>query len=344
MLINGFSGHLWPIRYKPLEDELLSSWIVRLAHGHGMKAQTFCNNIFGSSQQVWNRDIDRLAPNWVLDELAKRTGTAPSAVFATTLRSYEGSIYELNRASGTLFWIQTLQIYHRKRDGYGIQYCPQCLKEGPVPYFRKKWRISFCTICPKHDCMLLDRCPHCDTGIAFHRVDTGILNWEAESSIDNCHACGLGLSQTPLRKISTYSEDIYRWISNLNLQIFKASSADEDFSLSKTAIKDLLVSRKLAQLLISKTKTLNLYEHVCDELNVQSFLTTKNRVVIESRHIDERHHMVQLIAWLMLDLKSKLDTAWRRKAVRYSHLKKDFENAPDHYLKIVENFSNWRLQ
>ena len=114
--------------------------------------------------------------------------------------------------------------------------------------------------------------------------------------------------------------------------------------LPKATIEDLLVSRKLAQLLISKTKTLNLYEHVCDELNVKRFLAAKNSTAIESRHIDERHHMVQLIAWLMLDLKSKLDMAWRCKAVRYSHLKKDFENAPERYLKIVGNFSNWRLQ
>jgi hypothetical protein len=28
---------LWPIRYKPFDDELLSCWLVRLAHGHGLK-------------------------------------------------------------------------------------------------------------------------------------------------------------------------------------------------------------------------------------------------------------------------------------------------------------------
>jgi len=30
----GLTAPLWPIRYKPLPDELLSSWLVRLAHGH----------------------------------------------------------------------------------------------------------------------------------------------------------------------------------------------------------------------------------------------------------------------------------------------------------------------
>jgi len=49
----GVRTALWPIRYKPLPDELLSSWLVRLAHGHGLKVQTFCNLIFGNRRQVW---------------------------------------------------------------------------------------------------------------------------------------------------------------------------------------------------------------------------------------------------------------------------------------------------
>ena len=72
-MIRGLTSPLWPIHYKPLPDELLSSWLVRLAHGHGLKVQTFCNLIFGNSQQVWNRDIDRLAPTWLLDQLSYRT-------------------------------------------------------------------------------------------------------------------------------------------------------------------------------------------------------------------------------------------------------------------------------
>jgi len=30
---------LWPIHFKPLPDELLGSWIIRLGHAHGYKAE-----------------------------------------------------------------------------------------------------------------------------------------------------------------------------------------------------------------------------------------------------------------------------------------------------------------
>ena len=66
---------LWPIRYKLLPDELLSSWLVRLAHGFGLKVQTFSNLLFGCNYQVWNRDIDRFAPDWLVEQLSSHTGT-----------------------------------------------------------------------------------------------------------------------------------------------------------------------------------------------------------------------------------------------------------------------------
>lgn len=104
------AAQLWPIRYKPLPDELLSCWLVRLAHGHGLKVQTFCNAIFGEHLQVWNRDIDRLAPPWLLTELSIRTGTPHPVVANTTLRMYEGTLYRKFRSAGALHWMLVLQM------------------------------------------------------------------------------------------------------------------------------------------------------------------------------------------------------------------------------------------
>jgi hypothetical protein len=131
--MRGFTSPLWPIRYKPFPDELLSCWLVRLAHGHGLKVQTFCNLMFGNRRQVWNRDIDRLAPAWLVDELILRTGTSPELAWGTTLHAYEGILYSKFQMSGTLRWILALKVYHRTRKGYGLQFCPACLAEDQVP-------------------------------------------------------------------------------------------------------------------------------------------------------------------------------------------------------------------
>jgi hypothetical protein len=127
---------MWSIRVWPLPDELLTSWIIRVAHGFGLKVQTFCNILFGNTRQVWNRDVDRLGPEWLIESLSIGTGTPLAKAFATTLRAYEGILYVQYKTPGALPWIQTLKMHHRKRDGFGIQFCGRCLAEDPVPYFR----------------------------------------------------------------------------------------------------------------------------------------------------------------------------------------------------------------
>ncbi len=43
-----FTRTLWPVHLKPQEDELLSSWLARLALAHGQTVATF-------TSQVWPR-------------------------------------------------------------------------------------------------------------------------------------------------------------------------------------------------------------------------------------------------------------------------------------------------
>ncbi|MDQ3555642.1 MAG: TniQ family protein, partial [Gemmatimonadota bacterium] len=81
-------GRLWPVHLKPLPDELLSSWLGRLAAAHGLKLHTFCTLAFGR-RALWNRDLDRLAPPEVMEVLAERTATPPARVRETTLARYE---------------------------------------------------------------------------------------------------------------------------------------------------------------------------------------------------------------------------------------------------------------
>lgn len=50
------TGSLWPIHFKPYKNELLSSWLVRLAHAHGLKIQSFYHLEFGSQYEIWNME------------------------------------------------------------------------------------------------------------------------------------------------------------------------------------------------------------------------------------------------------------------------------------------------
>lgn len=333
--MRGLTSPLWPIRYKPLPDELLSSWLVRLARGHGLRVQTFCNLIFGNQLQVWNRDIDRLGPDWIVDVLSERTGTPIEVARATTLRSYEGRLYPVFRSSGALQWITTLQMFHRTRQGFGMQYCPQCLLEDQIPYFRKEWRVAFVTTCSRHKCMLRDRCMACGAGVAFHRGDMGNLQGQHRESIADCFACGEGLASGLVDPIEPYVPEVLNWLSGVSTSVMSSDPSASDFD-------NLNVMRQLALLFLSRYSTVRLHDHVCGELGLQPVLLAYEKLGFESRLLAERHHVIQLIGWLMMDLESRMRSAWRAKAVRYNHMLKDFDRAPDFYCKIVGGFANWR--
>ncbi len=331
--MRGLTAPLWPIHFKPLPDELLSSWLVRLAHAHGLKIQTFCTLIFSSKLQLWNRDIDRLAPNWLLKELSDRTGVAYKDLFQTTLRSYEGWLYPKIRTSSTLQWITALKLHHRKFEGFGIQFCPQCLKEDIEPYFRKRWRVAFNTVCTKHNLLLHDRCQSCGTGAAFHRVDVGHKVFSDSVILNICHKCGFNLGESATHEIGIYNLEIGDWLCGLSTILEEVNT--------KEVLKGcelLRVMRQFAMLLTSRCKSVTLHEFICAQIEIPEFKFLRGGISFEARPINDRHHLVQLIGWLMIDLGPRLNIARRTKALRYNHLIKDFDNVPDWYLTDLKKF------
>lgn len=337
MSIRGLSSPLWPIHFKPLPDELLSSWLVRLAHSHGLKVQTFCNLLFGNTRQLWNRDIDRLAPDWLLQALSDRTGTPIEGIFQSTLRSYEGWLYPKMRTSSTLQWITALKLHHRKFEGYGIQFCPQCLTEDSEPYFRKRWRVAFNTICVKHNCMLHDRCQNCGAGIAYHRLDVGHKDIFDVFSLSTCHHCGFSLDNSSHREIVAHSQELRKWLLSL-------SYAAGTFGV-KTGIADyktLRIIRHFVMLLTSSSNAVSLYEFICSKLGISGADLQKSRLPFEVRAIEGRHHLIQLAGWLLIDLDHRLSMAWHAKAIKYNHMTKGLEDPSSSYIKLTQKYSNWR--
>ena len=62
-----------------------------------------------------------------------------------------------------------------------LQYCPRCLQEDADPYFRRRWRLAFVTICPAHRQQLLDRCAVCSAVVNFHASPP--MRWLSRSAI-----------------------------------------------------------------------------------------------------------------------------------------------------------------
>lgn len=165
------SGKLWPAHPKPLPDELLSSWIVRVAEANAIKLQTLSWMLFGDGLSPWNRDIDRNAPQWLIDALCEHTGSSDWEVFRMTLVTYGGRLYPRRQAFGQLRWILPIRSYGMRHRAFGQQFCPECLTKDVIPYFRKQWRVACYTYCPEHHVDLWDACPGCGLPIVVFRGD-----------------------------------------------------------------------------------------------------------------------------------------------------------------------------
>lgn len=326
------TGKLWPAHPHPYHDELLSSWLVRIAHANGVKVQTFCTHEFRGDKEIWNRDVDRLAPSWLVESMALKTGTALDRAWGTTLLGYEGKLYDRYHSASQLRWILPLQLYHRKRRGYGIQYCPSCLAETSEPYYRRAWRVALFSFCPKHDVMLLDRCPECGAGIAFHRLELGRPDVIDSASLQCCWACGFDLSLAPKLPLIRCDEVYQVWRKAL-LLIENGDSVLDSYDYSTLA-----VLHHLCAVIVSVRNAQKLMLYVQKKLNQAPLAIDKKRMVFEQHTLAERHHVLGLAWWLLGEWPLRLEAAWKDKAVRYNVLEKDFYDAPKWYLEAVERF------
>lgn len=198
---------IWPIHPLPQKDELLSSWLIRTAHANKFKVHDFYKLYFGKNKQLWNRDIDLFTPPWLIEILKFYFQWESEKISNLTMSSYEEIIfpdYAFNRA--TIKGILNIGIYHRSRQSFGLQYCPLCLKEDLTPYYRKRWRLSYMTICHKHHIHLLDRCSHCSAPIMPHRIDMINKSYlQQDISLQVCAICRKSL--TSLKNITTPNQN-----------------------------------------------------------------------------------------------------------------------------------------
>lgn len=171
---------------RPYPDELLSAFLVRSAHAHGMTPHRFCRMYLPRAISIWTRDIDCTARRPLLQEVARLGGFDLDRAYEMILQTppaVSAGASTAEREACFSQWVNAVGIYHRNRTRFGLQYCPQCLADRPT--FVRSWRFSFVTVCPMHHCSLLDRCSSCGSSVVPHR----------SYRLTRCHRCGAFLTE-----------------------------------------------------------------------------------------------------------------------------------------------------
>lgn len=207
------SGEKFFFKPFPLEDELLSSWLARVAHKHNTKTTSFTNMHFKDyfkHYPIWQRDLDIWAPTKLLDILSYKSDFNIEMISKTLLKQYEGKLVKKMSGKTHTSFIQSRNSTFNKNRNMGLRYCPYCLKEDKIPYFRKKWRLSFYTICAKHHVFLQNTCIKCNKHINLSK------NYK-DKDFSHCYNCGYNLKDIRLNKLPIKKvENVKEYLKILN--------------------------------------------------------------------------------------------------------------------------------
>src|SRR6266545_615037 len=212
------TGKVWPVHLKPQEDELLSSWLARLALAHGQTAASFFNQTW-PGRYLLARDLDLWNDQATFELLAKRTNTPPARAFAATLAAYDGWLFEDKPHQSHAPWMLARHLNVRPQRWFGLQFCPWCLAADKEPYFRRQWRLALMVSCPIHRVLLLDHCQSCGAAVCYERQSARELGDGEILTLTRCHKCNADLRDSATERNGARVDD-----TELEFQVLLATT------------------------------------------------------------------------------------------------------------------------
>lgn len=144
------------INFKPFKDESFFGYILRLSNSNQ------CSNI------IWIYNLNGIPmsgtffkPELVnLGSLAKMIGISENELWALTPHHF---LRDTNNEN--VGYDQYILRYGI--NNHSIKICPICLTNKL--YYRSSWDININVSCAKHKCLLVNRCPNCNSKILQFR-------------------------------------------------------------------------------------------------------------------------------------------------------------------------------
>ena len=182
--IQKLKGAKFTIIPTPFQDELFSSWLIRTAYAHNTHPHTFANQYIDYRYNAFFRtDPDVSLEDYACKAIEHQCNDRLN-LYNLTLKTYGGYLQE--------------DIRHPNLFLSDLKFCPMCLKEDKIIYFRKVWRIEFYNICEKHKCYLLDKCPQCSRKIDISKMFKDKLPYT------NCYKCGFDFKSDTIQREMAY--------------------------------------------------------------------------------------------------------------------------------------------
>jgi len=168
----------------PLPDELLSSWIARLADHNGLVPRELASKLGLGTGMAWAQVDVAPAPH-VVAALAELSGLPERRIADMALPEEYRSTLVLAARDGP-----------SGSQAAWVQFCPDCWGQEAVPYLRRDWRLASTAHCHDHRRTLHDRCSKCHAAIAG-------LDQRWLAPLHSCGQCGRDLKNRGLSGIDS---------------------------------------------------------------------------------------------------------------------------------------------
>ncbi|MFY4818410.1 TniQ family protein [Aliarcobacter butzleri] len=310
---------------QPLEDELLSSWLTRVAIEHRRQFPIFLTLfVKKEGNQISRIDIDFLYDEKLFESLSNKSNLTKEDIFKMSLRSEEGYLFSCNNCLYPPLQIRKLTD---KRTHNGLMYCPKCLAEDKIPYFRKKWRYEFYNACPKHKVFLTDRCCRCYEKINFAKI-------KHFKEICICHKCEKDFRENLVIKINSnfeYGLKAINW--------FEKGLNDGYFIIDDEKINSLFVFESFTVLrsIVDRKNELNLeyfplieeYKTICKKLEKYN---SKKALSIQKEFL-----LTSLVFYLFEEFPNNLLNFVSKNKLTHRDFLHGFKDIPFWYRKKIDN-------
>lgn len=189
------------VRPLPLVGESLSSWRQRGGLANGFFR--FPLHSTRSYAKDFDKGISAAEEEWLCASFRIR----PEALEEMTLEHFCDGALIHSRALKKPRWV--IPIGYRE-GGIASVYCPKCLAEDEVPYFRLTWRLAFICTCPLHGCGLRERCGACNAPVWPATLKT--LPAKQMKDLGHCPFCAVALQDGLGGKADSFSLPLARAI------------------------------------------------------------------------------------------------------------------------------------
>ena len=295
----------------------------------------------GNQHTVWNRDVDRMAPPALIQNLAELTGIAAETIRTYTLAHVAEKIDVDHHPNGNATWLLPLGVWHRKRLGHGVQFCPICLGMDKRPYVRRSWRLAYYTECEHHNILLRDRCPSCGEAFNYFRGELGNRNKIDAERLNLCVNCGFDVWFGP--------QDRFHWPDWRLSVAIRTMHMMNDFGwvalenrTYEPAHELLLVIRQLIRVMSSGRRAGQLYDAVAEALWPEGCDVLSERGKdYERRSVLERHRLFGMAVWLLMDWPGRFERAFRYSGIQRNSLTRDMKVVPTWYADQCAKALDW---